>query len=108
MNKITLPVLRNIEETNISNENDTLKSILPKLEEEYKEFIETIIEDHEMEHKLEEYFDLLQTCVRLGKVFDKMGIDLEKASKSHYEKLKNRKWVIDGHVDIFYAHLRNI
>ena len=101
--RITLPVLKNIEGTNITNDNDTIKSILPKLKEEYEEFIEAVENNHDIAHQLEEYFDLGQILIRLGKTFIRDGIDLEKASKVHYNKLKTRNWVFDNHVDIYFS-----
>ena len=102
VNRIILPVLKNIEGTTITNENDTLESILPKLKEEYEEFIEAVQEDHPIEHKLEEYLDLVQTLIRAGKVFIKEGNDLEKASKVHVNKLKSRGWNFSNHIDIYF------
>lgn len=100
--KITLPVLRKIIGTDITNENDTLESILPKLKEEYEEFIEAVTENHPIEHKIEEYFDLIQTCIRIGKVLEREHIDIEKYSKIHCKKLKDRNWIFDNFIDIFY------
>ena len=102
VNRIILPVLKNIEGTTITNENDTLESILPKLKEEYEEFIEAVQEDHPIEHKLEEFLDLVQTCVRVGKVFIKEGNDLESASKVHVNKLRGRGWNFENHIDIYF------
>ena len=103
INRIILPVLKDIRNTDISNENDTLESIIPKFKEEVAEFIEAIEDNHDIDHKLEEYFDVVQCMVRYGRVLERMGVNLEGASIKHYEKLLSRNWNVSDFVDVFFS-----
>ena len=87
--------------TQESNKNDSYNVIQKKLEEEYKELSEAIVEDDDI-HIAEEVFDLIQVCIRVLVVLAKKGFNLEQLCNKHNKKLVKRGWIHSNIVRIWF------
>lgn len=82
----------------ILDKEETLPEELLKLQEEFKEVKEAIL-NNDKENTTEEILDLMQVCVgMLDTKVKTEGIDLEKEINRHNRKLLERGWGSRGKV----------
>lgn len=98
--KLKLMVLDKNMLTGESNQNDSWDRVSNKLEEEYSELQEAIIEG-DRHHISEEAFDVAQVLVRILVLLGKEKYDLTQLNRRHNKKLVNRGWKESKFINIF-------
>ncbi|NFH33601.1 nucleotide pyrophosphohydrolase [Clostridium sporogenes] len=84
----------------ILDKEETLPEELLKLQEEFKEVKEAIL-NNDKENTTEEILDLMQVCVGMLDTKSKTeNMDLEKELNRHNRKLLKRGWKTKGKINI--------
>lgn len=105
-------VLRENKKLNIDNTKIGPMSIITKLDEEFKEVVEAIINYsrnktlNNLKEVIAETFDLIQMCILILWRCHRQALDfdepylLTKMNIEHKDKLSNRQWIFETGIEI--------